>query len=224
MDLLLYLFAALVVMFAQFGVQGSYQKYRKIETYSGIRGCDVARRILDANGCSDVIVNPSNGGSLSDHYNPSNKTINLSPEVFYKSSIASVAVAAHEVGHAIQHAQGYPAIALRNRLLPYANIASSFGWSVLFIGLFANIELLFYIGIVSLVVILLFQIVTLPIEFDASSRALYHLESMGILAYEEKQDAKKMLNAAALTYVASVLATLAQILRFVLMNNRRNRR
>ena len=138
---ILYLVSIIIVLFAQFGVQGKYQQYRRIETLRGIRGCDVARMILDMNGCSDVIVQPSNGGTLSDHYDPINKTVNLSPEVFYKSSIASVSIAAHEVGHAIQHAQGYPAIALRNRLLPYAQIASSLGWTVLFIGLFANIEI-----------------------------------------------------------------------------------
>lgn len=220
---ILYLVAVVVVLFAQFGVQNKYQQYRRVESLRGMRGCDVARMILDMNGCSDVIVQPSQGGTLSDHYNPVNMTVNLSPEVYYKSSIASISIAAHEVGHAIQHAQGYPAIALRNRLLPFANIASSMGWTVLIIGLLANIEVLFYMGIVSLIIILLFQVVTLPIEFDASKRALYHLSSMNIITVNELGDCRSMLNAAAMTYVASVIATLAQIMRFVLMNNRRRR-
>lgn len=222
MDFTLYMIGLLVVIVAQGILQGKYQQYRKIESHRGIRGCDVARIILDRNGLNDVAVNVSHGGALSDHYNPVNKTVNLSPEVFYKSSIASVAVAAHEVGHAIQHAQGYKVLALRNRLLPAAQFASQFGWAAIFIGLFANLTGVLYFGIALLVIILLFQLVTLPLEFNASSRAIVQLTDCGIILTDEQANAKSMLNAAALTYVASLVATFANILRLILIADRRD--
>lgn len=219
---LLYLIAIIVVMLAQGLLQGKYQHYRKVESHRGVRGCDAARIILDRNGLSGVEVTVSQGGTLSDHYNPTTKTVHLSPEIYYKSSIASVAVAAHEVGHAIQHAQGYKVLALRNRLLPAAQFASQFGWTAIFIGFITSWTGLLYFGIALLMVIAIFQVVTLPIEFNASNRALVQLTETGILMNDETSDAKSMLNAAALTYVASLVATLVNILRLVLMIGRRN--
>lgn len=219
---LLYLIAIIVVMLAQGLLQGKYQHYRKVESHRGVRGCDAARIILDRNGLSGVEVTVSQGGTLSDHYNPTTKTVHLSPEIYYKSSIASVAVAAHEVGHAIQHAQGYKVLALRNRLLPAAQFASQFGWTAIFIGFITSWTGLLYFGIALLMVIAIFQVVTLPIEFNASNRALVQLTETGILMSDETSDAKSMLNAAALTYVASLVATLVNILRLVLMIGRRN--
>ena len=222
MEPLLYLFGLLVVIAAQGLLQSKYHQYRRVETHRGVRGCDVARMILDCNGLYSVAVNVSQGGTLSDHYNPVTKTINLSPEIYYKSSIASVSVAAHEVGHAIQHAQGYKLLAIRNRLLPATQFASQFGWFAVFIGLIASLTGFLYFGIALLIIIALFQIVTLPIEFNASNRALVQLSESGIIMEDERNDARSMLTAAALTYVASLVSTLANIFRILLIAGRRN--
>ena len=144
---LLYIAAFAVIMIANARMQSAYHRYRKIDTEKGYTGAQTARMILDANGLQDVTVQLSNGGSLSDHYNPMDHTVNLSPDIYYKTSIASVSVAAHEVCHAIQHKEGYGAIELRNRILPLANIASQLGWGVLFLGLIFSIRPLLMLGI-----------------------------------------------------------------------------
>lgn len=216
----LYFLGFAVILIAQTKMQSAYNRYRRIDSQRGYTGAQVARRILDANGLKDVEVLVSNGGMLSDHYNPSMRTVNLSNDIYYKSTIASVAVAAHEVGHAIQHKEGYGAIAVRNKLLPVANLASQLGWGVLFIGFFLSIPMFINFGIGALCIIAIFQLVTLPIEFNASSRALVQLESMEILSSDEKGEAKSMLNAAALTYVAALLSTISQILRMLILRRR----
>ena len=164
---------------------------------------------------------------MSDHYDPVHGVVHLSSDIYYNTSIASISVAAHEVGHAIQHKEHYGFIALRNRILPIANIASQLGWIVLVIGLFmfASTPVILYIGLSLIFVILLFQILTLPIEFNASNRAIKNLQSYQLISDNETDDVKRMLKAAAFTYVAAVLSTLAQILRILLMilgNQRRN--
>lgn len=223
MQIYIYLFSIVIVLFAQMALQNKYQKYRKIDTHRQMKGFEVARMILDNHGLNDVAVNVNQrGGALSDHYNPVDMSVNLSPEVYYNSSIASVSVAAHEVGHAIQHAENYGLIGIRNRMLPMAQFASHFGWLAIMVGLFLSFDSFFYFGVALLIVILIFQVVTLPIEFDASKRALLQLEGRGIVYEDEIGDCKSMLSAAAFTYVAAMIATLAQILRILLMRGRRN--
>lgn len=216
---LLYILGFIVVMVAQSRVQTAYHKYKQIPNQHGLTGETVARKILDMNGLSHIRVEVANGGSLSDHYDPVHHVVRLSPDIFYNTSIASLSVAAHEVGHAIQHKEHYGAIGLRNRLLPMANIASRLGWAVLILGLFlfASTPVILYIGIALICVILLFQVVTLPVEFNASSRAVKQLSMYGMMSDSERIDVKGMLNAAAFTYVAAVLSTLAQILRILLI-------
>ena len=220
MDLLLYMIAFMVVMIAQMQVTGAYQKYRNVPSERGVTGAQVARRILDMNGLHHIGLEITSG-TLGDHYDPSKKVVRLSHDVFYGSSIASVAVAAHEVGHAIQHKENYGFIALRNSILPICSFANSLAWPVLFIGLFFAMEPLLYIGIIMLVAVLVFQVITLPVEFNASSRALKILSSEGIIYEEEVSDAKSMLSAAAMTYVAAVVSSALQIMRFLLIANRR---
>lgn len=215
----LYILAFAIVMIAQSRVQAAYQKYKQIPNERGLRGEEVARKILDANGLQNIAVEVAKGGALSDHFDPVHHVVRLSPDIFYKASIASISVAAHEVGHAIQHKEHYGAIGLRNRLLPLANVASQLGWVVLVLGLFLFVStpVILYAGIALICVILLFQVITLPVEFNASTRAVKQLTAMGLIATEETFQVKGMLKAAAFTYVAAVLATVVQILRILLI-------
>lgn len=224
---LLYILGFAIVMLAQARVQQVYNQYKAKSNARKMTGKDVARMILDASGLPEISVEVSRGGSLSDHYDPVHGVVHLSSDIYYNTSIASISVAAHEVGHAIQHKEHYGFIALRNRILPIANIASQLGWIVLVIGLFmfASTPVILYIGLSLIFVILLFQILTLPIEFNASDRAIKNLQSYQLISDNETDDVKRMLKAAAFTYVAAVLSTLAQILRILLMilgNQRRN--
>lgn len=217
-NLLLYLFAIAIVLIAQGLMQASYRKYRNIETIHRQTGAEVARKILEVNGLYDVDIIRSEGGKLSDHYDPTNNTVALSEEVYSGTSIASVAIAAHEVGHALQHANGYKFIEVRNSILPFAITAGNLSWGVIMIGLFFPMfRSLLWIGIAMLAVIALFQLVTLPVEFDASNRALKMIEQYQLLDISEFKGAKKMLRAAAFTYVAALIGTVVQILRFVLI-------
>ncbi len=223
-SLLLYLAAIGVMIWAQTKVQGAYSHYRTVPTENHVTGAQVARRILDHNGLTHVEVQMSENGVLSDHFDPKNNVVNLSPMVYNEDSIASVAIAAHEVGHAIQYAEKYSFIGLRNTLLPAAIVSSNIGWYVIIAGFIFQINAIIYFGIAMLCVVALFQLVTLPVEFDASGRALKILASDGYISEDESADAKAMLRAAAFTYVAALLATLMQIVRLVLLNNRRSRR
>ena len=215
MNSFLYLLALVLVVWAQFKVNGAYARYRNVSTRRGYRGVDAARMILNQNGLHDVKIEMATGGELSDHYDPQTNTVRLSKDVYYNDSIASVAISAHEVGHAIQHATNYGFIGLRNMILPYAMISSKLGWTILFLGLMFTLDSLFYIGIAMLCVIALFQLITLPVELNASKRALALLESNGIILAEEKRDCKTMLSAAAFTYIAALISTLLQILRLL---------
>lgn len=222
---MLYLLGFVIVMMAQMSVQGAYQKYKKIANRKGYTGAQVARNILDKNGLSHVQVEVANGGVLSDHYDPTHHVVRLSADIYYNKSIASISVAAHEVGHAIQHKENYGLIALRNRLLPAASIASNLGWIVLFIGLFlfgGADNIVFQIGFLMLVVIVIFQLVTLPIELNASSRALKQLSANGYIYEDEAPECRAMLKAAAFTYLAALINSILQILRVLLIARRRN--
>ena len=225
MQFYLYILAFIIVMVAQAKVQNAYAKFKEIKNERNLTGAQVAREILDRNGLQDVLVEVSNNGVLSDHYDPTKKIVRLSSDIYYNTSIASISVAAHEVGHAIQHKENYGAIALRNKLLPAASIASQLGWISLIIGLMLinSMPYLFYMGIAMLVVIALFQLVTLPVEINASTRAVRLLGTYNMMYPEEKPYVEQMLRAAAFTYIAALLATLANILRFILIANSRKR-
>ncbi|WP_323615550.1 zinc metallopeptidase [Erysipelothrix rhusiopathiae] len=213
--------AAIISFAAQMYVQSAYSKYSQVDTFEHLSGAQVARRILDLKNIDDVQVVESSGGELSDHYDPTKKVVALSPKVYHETSIASVSVAGHECGHAIQHAENYGFIALRNKVLPFAIVASKFSMIPIMIGLFGSPQFL-KIGIILLCVIAIFQLVTLPVEFDASLRAIKILEQESLLDSGELQGSKKMLTAAALTYVAALVGTLLSILRYIAIYNRRN--
>ena len=219
MDMLLILASLIITLGAQGYINSMYKKTKRIDTNIGMTGHDVARRILDNNGLRDVKIVESSG-MLSDHYNPKNKTVNLSPEVFCKSSVAAVSGAAHECGHAIQDKEGYVFLRVRNSIVPLVNFASYLGYISIVIGLFTSALGLVWLGILMEFVILFFQLITLPVEFNASSRALENLINLNIVSNDEKVYSKKMLFAAALTYVASVAAAVLQIARLLLMVRR----
>lgn len=227
MGLYLVLFALILSFTAQSFVKSNYNKYRQIGTHGNLRGVDVAQRILDANNIHDISIVQSNSGVLSDHFDPANKRIALSPDIYNGTSIASVAVAAHEVGHAIQYNTGYVGISLRNKLLKPTLIANQFSGIFIMMGILffdSTMGWMFDVGIVMLAVVLAFQVLTLPVEFDASARALKNLSSLQLVDSTEHSGAKKMLTAAALTYVAAVVGSLANLLRFIMIrNSRRNR-
>lgn len=217
--------AMIVSLISQMFVQSSYRKYSQVYTLENITGADVARHILRSKGITDVDVVTSNGGMLSDHYDPTKKIVALSPKVYNESSIASVAVAAHECGHAVQHSEGYAFIGIRNRILPFAIIAGKFSMFPIIIGLIGGFEKFFSIGIIMLSIVALFQLVTLPVEFDASIRAIKILDTDQILDASELSGAKTMLKAAALTYVAALLSSIMTILRYIaIFNSNQNRR
>lgn len=213
--LFLLLIGTILVMVAQSKVSSSYNRYSKISNSGNFTGLQVAREILDSHGLQDVAINEARG-KLTDHYNPRNKTVNLSREIYHGTSIAAVSIAAHECGHAIQHKEGYQPLIFRNTILPFCNAGQQLGTVALFIGLiFANMTLAWF-GVLAMTGILLFQVATLPVEFDASSRALSILDKY-YLQKEEYSGAKSMLSAAAFTYVAGMLATLLSLLRVVLI-------
>jgi len=223
-QMILYFAAVILVIWAQTKVTGVYAHYSRVQSEKHITGAQVARQILDSHGLHHVEVQMSQNGVLSDHFDPRSNVVNLSPKVYNEDSIASVAVAAHEVGHAIQFAENYSFIGIRNKLLPVAIVSGNLGWFVIIIGLISRFMPIFYLGLAMLGMIALFQLVTLPVEFDASGRALAILRNDGYLSEDEGADAKSMLRAAAFTYVAALLATLMQILRLVMMTQRGSRR
>lgn len=221
METLLYFIALGLAFWAQVQVKNKYAHFATVTTRGHRNGSEVARSILDSRGLNDVEVIQSQSGILSDHFDPKTNTVHLSPKVYQGSSIASVAIAAHEVGHAIQYAENYSFISARNAILPFAIVSGHLAWIVAIMGLMTQAMSIFYVGIAMLLVIASFQLITLPIEFDASSRALSILRSDGYLDDDEIVDSKSMLSAAALTYVAALLATLLQILRLIMISNRR---
>lgn len=216
------LFAVMIFAFvANSKVKSTFNKYHKIRSIRNITGAEAARQMLLNNGIHDVKVERI-GGSLTDHYDPRSKTIRLSDPVYNNPSVASVSVACHEVGHAIQHAHGYVPLSIRTAILPVANIGSKAFWPLFFGGFILSIGPLMQVGIILYAFAVLFQLATLPVEFDASSRALKYLENEGVLYDEENTHSKKVLWAAAMTYVASAAMALVQLLRFVLLSRGRD--
>ncbi len=211
----------IITLSAQAFVSMTYSKTKKIKNINNLTGSEVARQILDNNGLSNVKV-VETPGSLSDHYDPRSKVVRLSTEVYHSPSIASVAVAAHECGHAIQDKDKYIFMNIRSSIVPLVNFASYAGYFAIVIGFMASAMNLVWIGIIMECIILLFQLVTLPVEFNASSRALKQIKQLNFLEKKEYRKGRKMLTAAAMTYVASVATTVLEIFRLVLMANRRN--
>lgn len=221
----LVLIGAVICLIASARVKSTYQKYSQYRSMSGMTGAQAADRILRSAGIYDVTIQHVSG-NLTDHYNPSKKTLNLSDSVYGSTSVAAVGVAAHECGHAIQHQQGYAPLHLRTAIVPVANIGSVLAWLLILIGLFFSRNtgsLLINIGILCFSLAVLFQLVTLPVEFNASSRALRILGEQGILSESEIPYTRKVLSAAALTYVASAAASILQLLRLVLLFGGRSR-
>lgn len=205
----------LIMVLAQAKVSSAYSKYSKIPNRRQMTGRDVAFEILQQNGLSYIQINEVSG-HLSDHYNPSQKTLNLSRDVYHGRSIAALAVAAHECGHALQHQEGYMPLVVRNAIVPVCNISQNIGWIAVLAGLMLGKSSIAWFGVILMSGMLLFQLMTLPVEFDASSRALSILNDHYLMD-DEYGGAKSMLTAAALTYVAGVLSTLLSLLRIVLI-------
>lgn len=215
------LISLVITVCAQVYVNSSYNKYRRIRNNKGITGSDAARTFLDKHGMSNVKVGCVKG-TLSDHYDPRSKTVNLSKEVYSGTSIAAVSVACHECGHALQDKTNYSFMRIRSSLVPVTRFASYAGYIAIALGAALGAFGAIWFGILCEIAILLFQVVTLPVEFDASKRALQEMEGLNFFDKQEMKHGKTMLTAAALTYVASVAATLIQILRLFLMFTRRN--
>lgn len=197
-------------------VKSTYSKYVGVRCRSGITGAEAARRILLANGITDVQLAVC-GGELTDHYDPRKRVVSLSADVFNSSSVAAVGIAAHEVGHVCQHYSGYAPIKIRNAVLPIANIGSSLSVPLIIAGFIFSFRPLVLAGVIAFAAVVLFQLVTLPVEFNASSRAMKLLVSCGILSQDETSGTRKVLTAAAMTYVASLAVSLAQLLRIILI-------
>lgn len=214
-----FIFAAVCSM----RVKTTFAKYSRINSRGYLQAWQVARQILDNNGLYDVsVVHIS--GNLTDNYNPRTKVLSLSDSVYSSSSLAAIGVAAHECGHAIQHAQGYVPIKLRTAIFPVVNIGSSVYFYVFILGLIFSLDFLVNAGIILFALVVLFQLVTLPVEFNASSRAMKTLSSELILERDELPYARKTLNAAAMTYVASLTVSFTQLLRLISIANRNKRR
>lgn len=218
--------AIIFTFYAQSRVNSAYHRYAAVRNRRGISGAQAARRILDSNGLYDVPIEVSKG-RLSDHYDPRKKIMRLSPQVYGDPSIASISIAAHEAGHAIQHADGYAPLGVRNFLAPLAMVVSNLAWPILIVGLlmisagnYFQGNMIFNIGILSYAAAVLFQAVTLPVEYNASNRAIEQLQGLGIIYTEETASAKKVLSAAALTYVAALAASIATLLRMLALRGR----
>ncbi|MBR3607503.1 MAG: zinc metallopeptidase [Lachnospiraceae bacterium] len=215
---LLVLAGAILSIWASSRVNSTFQKYAKVRSMSGLNGAQVARMILDRNGLSDIPVEHV-GGNLSDHYDPTKRVLRLSDSTYHSNSVAAIGVAAHECGHALQHKEGYGPLKLRSTIVPAANLGSRLGIPIILLGLFfgGGGSFLVKLGIWVFSLAVLFQIVTLPVEFNASSRALAVLEGYGVLGQEENKKAKKVLSAAAMTYVAAAASSILQLLRLIIL-------
>jgi len=206
--------SAVIGLLTQGYINRSFRKWSQVPSSTGMTGAQVARRVLDANGLPQVPIQAV-GGNLTDHYDPRSKTLGLSSPVFGEASVAAAGVAAHEAGHAVQDAQGYVWGAIRTSLVPVVNIGSSFAWPAIFLGIFLRFSGLIWVGIAFYAGAVLFQLVTLPVEFDASRRALASLETTGAIAPDQVVGARQVLTAAALTYVGAALISVLQLLYFI---------
>ena len=211
----------IIVIWAQINVTGNYKKYLKYGVKTKLTGQEVARKILDANGLKNIHIVETKG-ELTDHYDPSRKVIRLSTSIFHEESISSVGVAAHECGHAIQDKEGYSFMRIRSALVPFVNLVSYLGYFGLIISILGGLTGYLKISILILAVTILFQLVTLPVEFDASKRAKEQLIKLGIIDNTEHEQVSQVLFAAALTYVAGLISNLLQLLRLVIILNDRD--
>lgn len=214
--------AIIISLIAQMRVTSTFSKFSRVSNTRGLTGADVARRILDANGLTNVVIEHVKG-NLTDHYDPRARVLRLSDSVFSSRSVAALGVAAHECGHAIQHAKGYSPLKIRNSVFPVVNISSSLAVPIIILGFIFNTPFLVDAGIILFSAVVFFQLVTLPVEFNASRRALAILEDGYFLEGNEIKSARKVLSAAALTYVASALVSLMQLLRLIILSNNRRR-
>lgn len=212
--------AIIISLIAQANVKKAYSTMAKIQNAKRITGAEAARRVLAHYNINNVQIQMTQG-KLTDHYDPRVNIIRLSPEVFSGTSIASVGIACHEAGHAAQHAESYAPIKMRNAVLPVANIGSSAGFTIAILGYFMGLDIVVNIGIILFAAVVLFQLITLPVEFNASSRALKVINETNMLYDEEIPKARKVLSAAALTYVASLLVSVMSLIRLILRTNRR---
>lgn len=213
--------AILFSLIAQASVHSAYNKYGQILSRRGMTGADAARRVLELNGIQGVRIEPTSG-KLTDHYDPRADVIRLSEGVYGSSSVAALGIAAHEAGHTCQHHLGYGAIKVRNAILPVANIGSAAAIPLVLIGIIFNFGVLINVGIIFFAAVVVFQLVTLPVEFNASARAKKVLAADGMLSGEELAGAKKVLNAAAMTYVASLAVSLMQLVRLLIISRNRD--
>ena len=214
--------AMILSLVVQLKMRSAYGKYSQIATKSGMTGADMARQVLRDNGVTDVEVEPVSG-ELTDHYDPRKRVIRLSSGVYGSNSIAALGVAAHEAGHAVQHNEAYAPLKIRNNLVPVVNFASSISWWVFIIGLFADMPAFLYGGIILFSMATLFHLITLPVELNASKRAVVALTRTGTLNEQEIQGTRKVLSAAAMTYLAALIASAASLLRMVLIAQGRRR-
>lgn len=225
MSIIILIAAIIITMAAQAKVSANFSKYSRVKNKRGITGEEAARRVLDANGLGDVRIEQVRG-SLTDHYDPRSRVLRLSQTVYGVDSVAAISVACHEAGHAIQHAVSYAPLKIRNSIVPVVNVASRFSWLLIFVGiglLYAGNymgDMLFNIGVIAFVAVIVFHAITLPVEFDASRRALEQMEDQGIIASGEVSGARKVLGAAAMTYVASLAMAVANLLRILALRGR----
>jgi len=215
MDILI-IIAFFVSLWAQFRVKGTFKRWSTVGISSGLTGYEAARRMLDNNGLHDVPIEPVKG-TLSDHYDPIHRVVRLSEPVYYESSVSAVSVACHEVGHAIQHKYAYPALVLRHRMFPLVSFASGVAPLLLIAGFLFSAMNLVLVGILFFSAAVAFQLITLPVEFNASSRARDLMISEGFISNEEERGVAKVLNAAALTYVAAALISLLELIKFIMI-------
>jgi Zn-dependent membrane protease YugP len=215
MDFLI-IIAFLLSLWAQFRVKGTFNRWSEVKSNSGLTEYDAARRMMDRNGLHDVPIEPV-PGRLSDHYDPIHRVVRLSEPVYYENSISAISVACHEVGHAIQHSQSYPMLVLRHRMFPVVRFASGIAPFLLIAGFLFHALNLIGFGIIFFSAAVAFQLVTLPVEFNASSRARDIMVSEGFITYDEERGVAKVLNAAALTYVAAALISLLELLKYIMI-------
>ncbi|AJY73371.1 zinc metallopeptidase [Paenibacillus beijingensis] len=216
------LIAFALSIWAQFRVRGTFNRWSEVRSMSGMTGYEAARRMLDANGLHDVPIEPVRG-TLSDHYDPIHRVVRLSEPVYYENSISAISVACHEVGHAIQHKVHYPMLVLRHRIFPVVNFASGLAPFLLIAGFLFQLTGLIGIGIIFFSVAVAFQVITLPVEFNASNRARDIMIAEGFITNDEERGVAKVLNAAALTYVAAAVISLLELLKYIMIFNSSNR-
>ncbi|MCM3761244.1 zinc metallopeptidase [Alkalihalobacillus oceani] len=217
MGFLIYFILLLIIpIWAQMKVKSAYRKYSQVPASSGMTGAQVARKILDDNGLFNVRIEEVRG-QLTDHYDPRSKVVRLSSDNYHGTSVAGAAVAAHEVGHAMQDAEDYAFLRFRHALVPVAGFGSNASFFLILAGILFQASGLLLLGIVAMAAAVLFQVVTLPVEFNASNRAMEQIVSVGVIRNDEERETRKVLNAAALTYVAGALVALMELIRFILM-------